>query len=45
MATNDKIKVIERELWLMEFIDRWRPADYERANRLKKELRELKNNA
>ena len=45
MATNEKIKAIEKELWLMEFIDRWRPADYERANQLRKELRELKNNA
>ena len=45
MAINERIEAIEKELWLMDFIDKWRPVDHERANRLKKELRELKNNA
>jgi hypothetical protein len=44
MATNikERIEVIERELYLMEYIDRWRAADYAREAELKKELRELK---
>ena len=42
MKKNERIEAIERELWLMEFIDRWRPADWARANELKKELAELK---
>ena len=45
MDKNKRIEAIERELWLMEFIDRWRPADHAKYDELKKELQELKNNA
>lgn len=45
MAINERIEAIEKELWLMDFIDKWRPADHAKANQLKKELYELKNNA
>lgn len=41
----ERIERIERELWLMEFKDRWTPADWARRNELNIELNKLKNNA
>ena len=41
---NARIEAIERELWLMEFADRWTAADWARRNELNRELNELRNN-
>lgn len=41
---NARIEAIERELWLMEFADRWTTADWNRRNELNRELNELRNN-
>ena len=41
---NARIEAIERELWLMEFADRWTPADWTRRAELQRELTELLNN-
>lgn len=41
---NARIEAIERELWLMEFADRWTPADWARRAELQRELEELRNN-
>lgn len=39
-----RIEAIERELWLMEFADRWTAADWARRAELQRELAELQNN-
>ena len=39
-----KIEQIENELWLMEFADRWTPADWAHREELQRELEELRNN-
>ena len=39
-----KIEQIENELWLMEFADRWTPADWAHRAELQRELEELRNN-
>jgi hypothetical protein len=39
-----RIEQIERELWLMEFADRWTPADWARRAELERELDNLRNN-
>lgn len=43
--TTMRIEAIERELWLMEFADRWTTADWARRADLQRELAELRNNA
>lgn len=42
MAKNERINAIEKELWLMEFKDRWTTADWNRRAELNRELNELK---
>ena len=39
-----RIEAIERELWLMEFADRWTTADWNRRVELQRELADLLNN-
>lgn len=39
-----RIEAIERELWLMEFADRWTPADWAHRAELQRELENLRNN-
>lgn len=41
----NRIEQIERELWLMEFKDRWTRADWAKAQALEMELYNLKKNA
>ena len=40
---NARIEAIERELWLMEFIDRWTERDWARRAELNRELNRLRN--
>jgi predicted DNA-binding transcriptional regulator len=39
-----RIEEIERELWLMEFADRWTLADWAHRAELQRELENLRNN-